>query len=173
MLENSGGRGPFPTNDTLVEDIVALLNGRTVVIDACVSREIVRKLADKGVSARHVTDLNPQMTDKEIEFIMLPSDVLITKDVNFARSLRERAILLPLQAPGSPKAARARKTVKAPRARLPKDIRVAVKEQVAKETSLGIIQLKIVCGLFMIFEMRIITIEEVREMYRLVRYANA
>src|SRR5215831_9431860 len=105
MLESSHPNAAMSLSDTLVDEIVGLLDGKSVVVDACVSRDIARKLIDRGVTARHITDLDPQMTDREIELIMLPTDVLITKDVNFAKSLGERAILLPLQPPNSTKSA--------------------------------------------------------------------
>jgi hypothetical protein len=158
--------------DRLVDEIVGLLDGRTVVVDACVSRDIARKLVGKGVAARHITDMDPQTTDRQIELIMLPSDVLITKDVNFAKSLKGRAILLPLQSTGATRA-RGRKAPKVSKTRLPKGIRLAAKEQVAREMALGIIQLKILCGLFMVFEVRVIGMDELKEIYRLIRLANA
>ena len=172
MLDIPGQRFSPSISDSLVDEILLILKGRTAVVDACVSREIARKLIDSGISARHVTDLDPQMSDHEIEKLMLPSDVLITKDVNFAKSLKDRAILLPLQPPGEPWK-RDRKVAKIARTRLPKEVRIGAKEQVAKELSLGIIQLKILCGLLMIFEMRILSIEEVKEIHRSTRLVTA
>jgi hypothetical protein len=172
MREHHGGKVYTPVTGALVDDIVDLLRGRTVVVDACVSRDIARKLVDKGVPARHITDMDPQMSDREIELIMLPNDVLITKDVNFAKTLKDRAILLPLQ-PFAGERRGERKTMKVTKARLPKDIRIAAKEQVAKEMALGILQLKILCGLLMVFEMRVLTIEELKEIHRFAKYARA
>jgi hypothetical protein len=63
--------------------------------------------------------------------------------------------------------------MKVTKARLPKDIRIAAKEQVAKEMALGILQLKILCGLLMVFEMRVLTIEELKEIHRFAKYARA
>jgi hypothetical protein len=172
MLEHHGATVALSITDNLVDDIIGLLKGRTVVVDACVSRDIARKLSDKGIAARHITDMDPQMTDREIELIMLPSDVLITKDVNFAKSLRERAILLPLQPAGSERR-QGHKAAKVTKTRLPKDVRIAAKEQVAKEMALGILHLKILCGLLMVFEMRVLTIDELKEIYRFAKYARA
>ena len=172
MLDSPDVRVSLTMADRLVDEIVGILDGRTVVVDACVSRDIARKLVVKGIAARHITDMDPQMTDKQIEHIMLPTDVLITKDVNFAKSLKGRAILLPLQPPGTTRT-RGRKAPKVSKTRLPKDIRLAAKEQVAKEMALGIIQLKILCGLFMVFEMRVIGMDELKEIYRLIRLASA
>jgi len=154
----------------VIDEIACLVNGRNVIVDACVSREIVRKLIDKGIKARHVTDMDPQMSDQEIERIMLPSEVLITKDVDFAKNLKDRAILLPLwPQPGTaPSESKKRRSI---RIRLPKDVKLAAKDAVAREMTLGLIQLKILCGVLMVFDARIVTVEELKDFYRMVRVA--
>ena len=154
----------------MIDDIVCLVNGRSVVVDACVSREIVRKLSDKGIKTRHVTDMNPQMTDDEIERIMLPDDVLITKDVDFARNLKHRAILLPIW-PDSDSKPSSDKKQRIPKLKLPKDVKTAAKETVGREKALGILHLKILCGVLMIFDARIVTLDELKDFYRMVRAA--
>ena len=154
----------------MIDDIVSLVKGRSVIVDACVSREIVRKLTDKGITARHVTDLDPQMTDDEIAQIMLPDDVLVTKDVDFARSLKERAILLPLW-PNVDARPQDSKKRRIPRIKLPRDVKLAAKESVTREMALGLLHLKILCGVLMIFDARILSLEELKDFYRLVRAA--
>ncbi|MEO9319962.1 MAG: DUF5615 family PIN-like protein [Nitrososphaera sp.] len=155
----------------MIDEILCLVNGRSVIVDACVSREIVRKLADRGIKARHVTDMDPKMTDDEIAQIMLPDDVLITKDVDFARTLRERAILLPHMQQSGVNAAGLEKKKKLPKIKLSKEVKAAAKDSIAREMTLGILHLKILCGVFMVFDMRVLSVEEVKEIYRFVRIA--
>ena len=57
------------------------------------SIHLARYLRQKGLSVRHVAEINPALPDAHIEFLMLPSDVLLTRDRDFYKQLgKDRAI---------------------------------------------------------------------------------
>lgn len=133
---------------------------RHVLVDACVARAISHKLKWLGFEVRHVCDINSQLPDEEIEKLMKPDEILITKDYEFAIRLGHRAILMPFNAEEIKKEKAMKIAFK--RARLPKTIRQAVQENVRREADIGLLQLKIILGIFMVFEIRVFTMEEVR-----------
>src|SRR5919201_5062920 len=79
--------------------LISRINGRRVIVDACVSRDLATNLKNSGLMVRHVADINSALKDHEIAKMMHADEVLITRDYRFYRMLGEaRAILL---APGS------------------------------------------------------------------------
>jgi hypothetical protein len=130
--------------------LVSRINGRRVIVDACVSRDLANNLRNSGLVVRHVADINSALGDHEIAKMMHADEVLITRDYRFFRMLGEaRAILL---ASGSNTIARGSKQKKVrPEARkknrLPSHIRIALREKLAEEARTGLLYLKILWGI--------------------------
>ena len=130
--------------------LVSRINGRRVIVDACVSRDLANSLKKSGLVVRHVADINTALEDHEIARMMHADEVLITRDYKFYRTLGEaRAILL---APGSSAAGRsgrpARKDRQARRKnRLPSHVRIALREKLAEEAKTGLLYMKILWGI--------------------------
>lgn len=130
--------------------LVGRINGRRVIVDACVSRDLANSLRNSGLVVRHVADINTALEDHEIARMMHADEVLITRDYRFYKVLGEaRAILL---APGSNAAGRGRPARKdRPRMRrknrLPSHIRVALRQKLEEEARTGVLYLKILWGI--------------------------
>ena len=133
--------------------LISKINGRRVIIDACVSRDLANNLRSSGMIVRHVADINSALKDHEIARMMYADEVLITRDYKFYKMLGEaRAILL---APGSNtlgKSGNNSLTKKAKQEvrkknRLPSHIRVALREKLAEEAKTGLLYMKILWGI--------------------------
>ena len=129
--------------------LVAKINGRRVMIDACVSKDLANSLRNCGLKVRHVADISSALGDHEIARMMHPDEVLITRDYRFYRTLGdERAILLSSVSNsisrGKPKKAR---PVAHRKNRLPAHIRIALREKLAEEAKTGLLYLKILWGI--------------------------
>ena len=133
-------------------NLVSRVNGRRVIVDACVSRDLANKLRNSGLVVRHVADINAALKDHEIANMMHSDEVLITRDYRFYKMLGEaRAILL---APGSNTVGRSDKLtkkykpeVRKKNRRLPSHIRMALKEKLAEEAKTGLLYMKILWGI--------------------------
>lgn len=131
--------------------LVSRINGRRVIIDACVSRDLANSLRNSGISVRHVADINSALGDHEIARMMHSDEVLITRDYRFYKMLGEaRAILL---SAGSNDVARSgtltkkAKPIVRKKNRLPSHIRIALREKLAEEARTGLLYLKILWGI--------------------------
>jgi hypothetical protein len=131
--------------------LIARINGRRVIIDACVSRDLANSLRDSGLTVRHVADINSALGDHEIAKMMHADEVLITRDYRFYRMLGEsKAILLSSESNNIARAgrpARKAKPVMRKKNRLPSHIRVALREKLAEEARTGLLYLKILWGI--------------------------
>lgn len=132
-------------------DLVSKINGRPVIIDACVSRDLASKLRNAGLVVRHVADINTALKDHEIAKMMHPDEVLITRDYRFYRALGDaRAILL---APDTNSVRRKGQQTKKDKYtvrrknKLPSHIRAALREKLAEEAKTGLTYLKILWGI--------------------------
>lgn len=129
--------------------LVARINGRRVIIDACVSRDLASSLRNSGFVVRHVAEIDSSLGDHEIAKMMHADEVLITRDYRFYRMLGEsRAILLSSEsnniARGKPRKA---KPVVRRKNKLPSHIRIALREKLAEEARSGLLYLKILWGI--------------------------
>ncbi|MEW6604069.1 MAG: DUF5615 family PIN-like protein [Thermoproteota archaeon] len=130
--------------------LLSRINGRRVIIDACVSRDLANGLRNAGLVVRHVADINSALKDQEIAMMMHADEVLITRDQRFYRMLgHSRAILL---ASGSNAIGRGDKQAKRKnqvrrKSRLPSHIRMALKEKLAEEARTGLLYMKILWGI--------------------------
>lgn len=131
--------------------LVSRINGRRVIVDACVSRDLANDLKSSGLVVRHVADINSALEDHEIAKMMHADEVLITRDYRFYKMLGEaRAILL---APNSNAVGRSAKPAKKDRHgmrrknRLPSHIRMALREKLAEEAKTGLLYMKILWGI--------------------------
>lgn len=130
--------------------LLSRINGRRVIIDACVSRDLANGLRNAGLVVRHVADINSALKDQEIAMMMHADEVLITRDQRFYRMLgHTRAILL---ASGSNAIGRGDKPAKRKnqvrrKSRLPSHIRMALKEKLAEEARTGLLYMKILWGI--------------------------
>lgn len=131
--------------------LVSRINGRRVIVDACVSRDLANNLRNNGFVVRHVADINSALKDHEIARMMHADEVLVTRDYKFYRMLGEaRAILL---APGSNTVGRGVKLARKDRHevrrknRLPSHIRMALREKLAEEAKTGLLYMKILWGI--------------------------
>jgi uncharacterized protein with PIN domain len=131
--------------------LVTRINGRRVIVDACVSRDLAKNLRSSGLVVRHVADINTALKDNEIAKMMHADEVLITRDYRFYRMLGEtRAILL---APESNTVGRSGKLAKKDKSktrrksRLPSHIRMALRENLAEEARTGVLYMKILWGI--------------------------
>src|SRR5690606_14761664 len=129
------------------------INGRRVIIDACVSRDFANGLRNTGLVVRHVADINSALKDQEIAMMMHADEVLITRDHRFYRMLGQaRAILL---TSGSNTVGKnivddkpaKRKTLARRKSRLPSHVRMALKEKLAEEARTGLLSMKILWGI--------------------------
>ena len=132
-------------------NLVNRINGRRVIVDACVSRDLANNLANSGLVVRHVADVNAALKDHEIARMMYPDEVLVTRDYRFYKMLGEaKAILL---APESNTVRRGDKLAKKCKPevrnknRLPSHIRRALREKLAEEAKTGLLHLKILWGI--------------------------
>jgi len=131
--------------------LVSRINGRRVIVDACVSRDLANDLKSRGLVVRHVADINSALEDHEIAKMMHADEVLITRDYRFYKMLGEaRAILL---APSSNAVGTNAKPAKKDRHgmrrknRLPSHIRMALREKLAEEAKTGLLYMKILWGI--------------------------
>lgn len=129
--------------------LVSRINGRRVIIDACVSRDLANRLRNAGLVVRHVADINTALKDYEIAGMMYADEVLITRDHRFYRMLGEpKAILL---AAGSNAVGRSdrqkKKSMLHKKKRLPSHIRMALKEKLAEEAKTGLLYMKVLWGI--------------------------
>jgi hypothetical protein len=131
--------------------LVSRINGRRVIVDACVSRDLVNSLRNSGLVVRHVADINSALGDHEIARMMHADEVLITRDYRFYKMLGEaRAILL---ASGSNtvgmsgKPTRKDKPEVRRKNRLPSHIRIALRQKLAEEAKTGLLYMKILWGI--------------------------
>ena len=134
--------------------LVNVINGRRVIVDACVSRDLAESLKQTGLRVRHVADINTALKDHEIASLMYADEVLITRDYEFYKMLGEpRAILL---APRSDTVHTRNKKLtkknereirKKRRNRLPSHIRIALREKLAEEARTGLLYTKILWGI--------------------------
>ena len=129
--------------------LIARINGRRVIIDACVSRDLANSLRNSGLLVRHVADINSALGDHEIAQMMYADEVLITRDYRFYRMLGEsKAILLSSESnnvsAGKP---RKSKPVVRKKSKLPSHIRIALREKLAEEAKSGLLYMKILWGI--------------------------
>jgi len=129
--------------------LVARINGRRVIIDACVSRDLANSLRNSGLLVRHVADINSALGDHAIAKMMYADEVLITRDYRFYRMLGEsRAILLSSESnnvsAGKPKKS---KPMVRKKSKVPSHIRIALREKLAEEAKSGLLYLKILWGI--------------------------
>ena len=94
--------GPTSIYDLLMEEI----GGRVAVVDACLPPQLADDLRERGASAIWVPAImGDGVSDEEIDRQLLISDwqlsyfknkrrVLLTKDVEFYKKIRNRAILV-------------------------------------------------------------------------------
>lgn len=123
-------------------DLLGLIGGRRVIVDACVSREIANRLRANGLVVRHVVEINPRLSDDQIVALMHSDEVLITRDQKFYRAIgMHRAILLP--SPSGPGGKTAANGVVHRRKKLPSHIRLALREKMNEEATSGILYIKI------------------------------
>lgn len=130
--------------------LVSKINGRRVIVDACVSRDLANGLRDSGLVVRHVADINSALQDHEIAKMMHADEVLITRDYRFYKTLGEaRAILLaPRSNAVGVAAAKPAKRAQARRKnKLPSHIRIALREKLAEEAKTGLLYMKILWGI--------------------------
>lgn len=131
-------------------NLISKIDGRPVMIDACVSRELAKSLRDRGIAVRHVADINTALKDHEIASMMHADEVLITRDHRFYRMLGEaRAILLASRS-DTTMSARLRKKDKPlvrKKSKLPSHIRIALREKLAEEAKTGLLYMKILWGI--------------------------
>ena len=130
--------------------LISKINGRRVIIDACVSRDMANNLRHNGLVVRHVADIDSALGDLEIARIMHADEVLITRDYRFYRMLGEsKAILLPSESSGIArgKATRREKPIIRKKNRLPSHIRIALREKLAEEAKTGLLYMKILWGI--------------------------
>jgi uncharacterized protein with PIN domain len=129
--------------------LIARINGRRVLIDACVSRDLANSLRHSGLVVRHVADIDSALADQEIAKMMHADEVLITRDYRFYRMLGEsKAILLSSESnnvAGRP--AKKSKPVVRKKNKLPSHIRIALREKLAEEARTGLLYLKILWGI--------------------------
>jgi hypothetical protein len=134
------------------QSLISRINGRRVIIDACVSRDLANNLKNSGLVVRHVADINNALADHEIAKMMHVDEVLITRDYRFYRVLGEaRAILLApasntIGRPGGRQSMKNNPVVRSKK-RLPSHIRIALKEKLAEEAKTGLLYLKILWGI--------------------------
>jgi uncharacterized protein with PIN domain len=129
--------------------LLTKINGRRVMIDACVSRDLANSLRNSGLMVRHVADINSALGDHEIAKMMHADEVLITRDYRFYRTLGDaRAILLSSES-NSVARSKPKKTrpVARRKNRLPSHIRIALREKLAEEARTGLLYLKILWGI--------------------------
>lgn len=126
--------------------LTGLIGNRSVVVDACVSKDIADTLRDGGLTVRHVCDINPSLADDEIARLMTKDDVLITRDYKFYCTLgTARAIYIPSES------GRRKPKAKPAKRKLPYDVIIAIKETVERERQSGILQIKILLGVLFVF----------------------
>jgi len=77
---------------TLLETI----GNRTVLIDSNLPIQLADSLRRARLSVRHVNEINPRMSDIHVQNIMLPTDVLLTRDANLYWKVKGKAIFLGL-----------------------------------------------------------------------------
>jgi len=125
-------------------NLITKINGRRVIVDACVSRNTASQLKYMGFIVRHVADINTTLKDIEIAKMMYVDEVLITRDYGFYKTLGEaRAILL---APRSETMITGDKRMKK-KYKLPSHIRIALREKLAEEAKSGLLYMKIFWGI--------------------------
>ena len=76
--------------------MIERIGNRTVLIDSNIPNQLADSLRKAGLSVRHVNEINPRMSDIHIQIIMLPTDVLLTRDGNLYWKLKGKAIFLGL-----------------------------------------------------------------------------
>lgn len=130
--------------------LVSRINGRRVIVDACVSRDLANSLRRSGLVVRHVADINSALQDHEIAKMMYVDEVLVTRDQKFYKMLGgARAILLAsgTNSAGSAKPTRRERSEARRKNRLPSHIRVALREKLAEEAKTGLLYMKILWGI--------------------------
>lgn len=128
--------------------LISRINGRRVIVDACVSRDLANSLKNSGLVVRHVADINSAMQDDEIARIMHADEVLITRDYRFYRMLGEaRAILLSSSSNSVGRNNKKAKPQVRRKNRLPSHIRIALREKLAEEARTGLLYMKILWGI--------------------------
>jgi uncharacterized protein YaiI (UPF0178 family) len=137
-------------------DLITRISGRRVIVDACISRELVNTLRRNGLVVRHVIDINAKLQDQEIANLMYEDEVLITRDYEFYTALGiDKAILLSSESDAL--ATNGKSMVKSnrgiPRRRkLPSHIRMALREKIAEESMTGLLYMKILwCIMWLAF----------------------
>lgn len=131
--------------------LLSRINGRRVIVDACMSRDLANNLKNSGIVVRHVADINTALKDQEIANMMYADEVLITRDYRFYKILGEaKAILL---APASNTVGKSDKLKKkdkhkvCKKKKLPSHIRIALREKLADEAKTGLLYMKILWGI--------------------------
>lgn len=79
-----------------MSSLIERIGNRTVLIDSNLPVQLADSLRKKGLSVRHVNEINPRLSDTHIQIIMLPTDVLLTRDGNLYWKLKGKAIFLGL-----------------------------------------------------------------------------
>ncbi len=132
-------------------NLVSRINGRRVIVDACVSRDLANRLRNSGLIVRHVADINTALKDDEIAKMMYQDEVLITRDYKFYKMLGEaKAILLASRSDTvrtAEKLIKMDKHVVKKRNRLPSHIRIALRQKLAEEAKTGLLYTKILWGI--------------------------
>jgi hypothetical protein len=133
--------------------LLSRINGRRVIIDACVSRDLANNLRNSGLMVRHVADINSALKDHEIAKMMYADEVIVTRDYRFYRMLGDaKAILLApgsnsLERSGTNKLTKKVKPEIRKKNRLPSHIRIALREKLAEEAKSGLLYMKILWGI--------------------------
>lgn len=134
----------------MISEIVSKINGKPVMVDACVSKDMLENLAHHGIKVRHVGDIDSHLKDEEIAKLMTPDEILLTRDYGFYKALGpERAILLMPKGDNIrtyPKMTKQEKRA-IRKNRLSAEVRAAVRETIENETKSGHIHVKILWGL--------------------------
>lgn len=76
--------------------LIERIGNHTVLIDANLPIQLADSLRRKGLRARHVCEIDPEMSDTYIQIIMWPTDILLTRDGNLYWKLKGKAIFLAL-----------------------------------------------------------------------------
>ena len=137
-------------------NLVSVINGRRVIVDACVSRDLAESMKQNGLKVRHVADINTALKDHEIAKLMHADEVLITRDYGFYKMLgQSKAICLAQRSdtvcPPKKSTRRDKEEVRK-RNKLPSHIRMALREKLAQEARTGLLYRKILWGIMWLLE---------------------
>lgn len=132
---------------------IRVLGAQRALVDACVAKAVAVQLKGYGIGTRHISDINPHLSDREIaEKVMQPDEILVTKDYGFYLRLGpDKAILVPLDA----LEVKRMKALGIRKVRLPKAERIALQQEYAEWRETGLLDLKVLIGLIFVFEIKL------------------